>query len=61
MNLVIFLVRRRYVSHRNEQVCHDYIAPQLGDGMRWRQAPVFRTIRSPHKTRLPPCGRLNVR
>jgi hypothetical protein len=36
MNLVIFLVRRRYVSHRNEQVCHDYIAPQLGEGMWWQ-------------------------
>ncbi len=44
MNLVLFIVRRRYVSHRDEQVCHDCIAPQLGDGMRWRQAPLFRTI-----------------
>jgi hypothetical protein len=30
MNLVLFIVRRRYVSHRDEQVCHDCIAPQLG-------------------------------
>jgi hypothetical protein len=59
MNLVIFLVRRRYVSHRNEQVCHDYIAPQMGCG--GGRHPYLERFRSPHKTRLPPCGRLNVR
>jgi hypothetical protein len=34
MNLVIFLVRRRYVFHRDEQV--STTCPQLGEGMRWQ-------------------------
>ena len=43
MNLVIFLVRRRYVAHRDEQMCHDCIAPQLGG---WDAAAVGTLIQN---------------
>ena len=61
MNLVIFLVRRRYVAHRDEQVCHDCIGPNWGMGCGGSRHPYSEQFRSSHKTRLPPCGRLSVR
>jgi hypothetical protein len=35
--------------------------PQLGGGRGGSSHPHSEQFRSPHKTRLPPCGRLNVR